>query len=105
MTEKIIYNTLQEVTTVRNPQPGKKSFTFLMIVERRYLPSRAGTAAMPAFGSNLVSMAAHERGGGGNEFFKENQSQFSNPFSENKSGITHGHVSDIGLGPDAVDMP
>ena len=72
MTEKIIYNALQEDTTVRNPQPGKKSFTFLMIVERRYLPSRVnGTAAMPAFGSNLVSMVP-ERGGGGNEFIKEN---------------------------------
>ena len=34
-TERIIYNTLQEDTTVQNPMVGKKSFTFLMIVERK----------------------------------------------------------------------
>ena len=86
-TERVIYNTLQEDTTVPNPI-GKISLTLLMIVERKQI-QRPGTG----FGNqNNIQFNASELNNNQTMFergemtnVRENQSQFSNPLTGNNS--------------------
>ena len=71
--ETVIYNTLQEDTVVGEVSEDKKSFTLLMIVEKKLVRTPNVTAGI----SNLTHSFNMERGG------VQNNSQSSIPLSNN----------------------